>query len=399
MNFRARASRRAALRLSAAGLALPLAVSASHRVSHAQATPLPMQGDAMSPEQQLAIMNLTLNTLAAGAIPGALVGVWSPGHGETLIAAGISDLATAAPVTLDQHVRIASNTKTFVGTLILQLVDDGSLSLDDRLEGFITGIPNGAEITIRQLLNMTAGIWDFVEAPIVAVDYAANPLLPFTPKDAVNLVREHGEANFAPGTELRYCNTNYILLGLIAEQVAGAPIASLIETNILTPLGLSTTSFPSTPDLPAPFMSGYDTALDGTGVRDVTRSNPDLPWASGAMISTLLDMKAWGEELAAGTLLSPATQAERLTFNTIVSGRVTLGYGLGILSANGLLGHNGGIAGYSSWILHDPASGTTIIVVVNRATIVGGSADPIAFGIAGLLFPDRFPAPAATPTA
>src|SRR5699024_8180264 len=98
-------------------------------------------------------------------------------------------VTTAMPVTLDDHVRIASNTKTFVATAILRLVDDGQLSLDDALESLVPGVPNGAEITLRQVLGMTAGIYDFVSDPAIAVDSEADPLLPFAPEDALEIIR------------------------------------------------------------------------------------------------------------------------------------------------------------------------------------------------------------------
>ena len=101
---------------------------------------------------------------------------------------------------LDDHFRVASITKTFVATVVLQLVAEGVLSLDDRLEPFITGIPNGDEITLRQLLNMTAGIYNYIYDPVIAVDYDRDPLLPFTPEQAVEIVRAHGEADFPPGS-------------------------------------------------------------------------------------------------------------------------------------------------------------------------------------------------------
>jgi D-alanyl-D-alanine carboxypeptidase len=124
------------------------------------------------------------------------------------------------------------------------------------------------------------------------------------------------------------------------------------------------------------------------------------------MISTLGNLKVWVEALATGTLLSPELQAERLDFQMLPPGPVTFGYGLGIFTLNGFVGHNGGILGYSSWMVYEPETRSTIVVVTNRATTEGGTADPIFNGITRLLFPDRFPdaatpegTPAATPTA
>ena len=102
-------------------------------------------------------------------------------------------------------------------------------------------------------------------------------------------------------------------------------------------------------------------------------------------------MRTWAEALATGTLLSPATQRERLAWTPIPTPFFDLRYGLGIMEINGLVGHNGGIVGYSSWMLHAPAEGATLVVVTNRSATEGGTADPIFYGVVRLLFPDRFP--------
>src|SRR5690606_19572497 len=104
----------------------------------------------------------------------------------------------------------------------------------------------------------------------------------------------------------------------------------------------------------------------GDVLRDVTRSNPGVPWASGAMVSTLTDLGIWAKALAEGTLITPEMQQERLQFGAIETTPLSVEYGLGILSVNGLLGHNRGILVYRSRIMHDPASGASIVVVTNR---------------------------------
>jgi D-alanyl-D-alanine carboxypeptidase len=124
------------------------------------------------------------------------------------------------------------------------------------------------------------------------------------------------------------------------------------------------------------------------------------------MLSTVGDLRTWAEALATGTLLSPELQAERLDFQMYPRvatpiGEQQFGYGLGVLTFNGFIGHNGGILGYSSWMVYEPRTGSTIVVVTNRASTEGGTADGIFIGIARLLFPDHFPAaaPVATPVA
>jgi D-alanyl-D-alanine carboxypeptidase len=353
-------------------------------------TPVAATDAPLSAQRQLALTQIVLSALAATSTPGALTGVWIPGQGSWTLAAGIGDLTTAAPLRIDDHVRIASITKTFVATVALQLVAEGRLSLDDRLGHFITGIPNGDAITLCQLLNMTAGIYNYIEAPVIAVDYDRDPLLPFTPQQAVAIVRAHGRADFPPGARSVYSDSNYILLGLILEQVTGHAIATEITQRILDPLGLTQTSFPTSPAMPEPYAHGYAAERPGAPVRDVTRSNPAVAWAVGAMLSTLDDLCRWVEILVAGSLLTPALQAERLTIEPWSTEPISMGYGLGIQEIGGLLGHTGGILGYGSVVMHDPPSGTTLAVVATLGDTQGSPAGGRIFAqIADLLFPHR----------
>lgn len=393
-----RLSRRSALTASGAGLAAALLGSGARAQ---EATPAPTRDGQFTPERQLALTEIVLSALAAANTPGALVGVWVPGQGSWEMAAGVNDLATASPTRLDDHFRIASITKTFVATVALQLVDEGLLSLDAPLGEFIDGIPNGDAITIRQLLSMTSGIYNYVNDSVISDGYAHDPLTPFTPQQVVEIVQAHGKADFAPGERVAYCDTNYVFLGLIIEQVTGAAIADEITTRIITPLGLTQTSFPSTPDLPEPFLRGYMAESAGGPLRDVSLSNPTIAWAAGAMISTIADLRVWVDALVSGAMLSPEMQAQRLTIGPLATAPIQVGYGMGILEIGGLLGHNGGILGYGSWMVQDPASRATIVLVSNSSDIVGSPAGNIMFAnIAKLLFPDRGfsgSPPAATP--
>jgi D-alanyl-D-alanine carboxypeptidase len=396
-------ARRTLLQASAAGvlatgfglLGLPAAAQ--------EATPLAQEvAEGFSPEIQLALHQIVERNLAATETPGALVGVWYPGQGEWQHAAGIANLETGEPVTLDDHVRIASNTKTYVATVVLQLVDEGLVGLDDPIEDYVPGIPNGTTITVRQVLGMNAGIADFIVVPEITAEYAANPLIAMTPDQILAWVRE-STPDSDPGTQVHYSNSNYVILGFLIEAVTGRSPEKEIEARLIAPLGLTGTSFPLTPFMPEPVMHGYFAENLGDPLIDVTRSNPSFPWTSGAMISTLADIHTWVEALANGsTLLSAETLTERDTWGELIPGSTVATYGLGILNFRGFRGHNGGIAGYSSWMLHRPDNGFTVVIVVNRAGEKGGTADPFLREILEL-FPEVVPvqsaAPAVTPTA
>ncbi|MGC4105179.1 MAG: serine hydrolase domain-containing protein [Thermomicrobiales bacterium] len=339
-------------------------------------------------EEQLRFLGIVERGLAIAQSPSALVGVWS-GERVWKHAVGTGNLRTGVPASTDDHWRIASNTKTFVATVVLQLVDEGVLSLDDTLEPLIAGVANGDRITIRQLLGMTAGIYDYVRAPAIAEDYPIDPNLAFLPEDALAIIRA-GKPDFAPGEGLAYCNSNYVLLGYVVELVTGNPIEDEIQARLLDPLGLTQTSFARTSAMPEPFVHGYNDRTAGGGeLIDASISNPDVGWAAGAMISTLDDLHTWVTAMTDGSLLSAAAQAERLQFVTIAEQPVAMGYGLGILRIGPMQGHNGGIVGYSSWMVRDPETDTTIVLVSMRGGEKGGTGDPIFYDLAHEFFPDR----------
>jgi D-alanyl-D-alanine carboxypeptidase len=348
-----------------------------------------------SAKERKAITAIVKRSMAAERLPGVNVGIWIPGRGTYVRSFGVADRKTGRKLRLADHVRIASITKTFTAEAILQLVDQGKLALDDVLETWVPGIPNGDRITVRNLLGMTSGIYDFTMDETFLADFAANPLMPFGLDDVIAIVERH-EPEFAPGEKVSYCDTNYEFLGAIVEKVSGRPIGEVIRESILDPLELRQTSFPTTPAMPSPYAHGYYAGDDGKGrLRDYTRTNPDVAWAAGAMISTVPDLRTWVEALARGTLLTPATHAEQLEFGPIPNpGGPPIGYGLGIFQIGDFVGHNGAILGYSTVALHDPKTGATVVIAGNKATNFSGETLNLFFALAQRLFPEAVEPPA-----
>jgi D-alanyl-D-alanine carboxypeptidase len=317
------------------------------------------------------------SSMQQAGIPGALVGVWSPSAGDWQAALGTADLASGAPMRLDDHMRIGSIAKTMTATVILQLVDEGKLGLDQPLADFRPAVPNAQAITIRQLLNMTSGLFDYGDDPALHRALDDHPEQPWTAEQLVEIGLQH-PPYFAPGQGWHYSNTGYALLGLIAEQLTHKPLSQLFQERLFGPLDMSESLYPdlASSALPAPSARGY---LYGTladveaattpaqvpgarALRDVTDYSPSFGGAAGAVISTLDDLHRWAPALANGTLLEPATQAERLTWVDLAPG---LQYGLGIQNADGWLGHNGAIPGFQSYLGYDPDHQLTIVVLTN----------------------------------
>jgi D-alanyl-D-alanine carboxypeptidase len=345
---------------------------------------------AFSPDVQLSLSAIMQRHIGEQRVPGAVAGVWVPGRGAWVQALGIGNLQTAAPIRAEDHVRIASVSKTFVATVLLQLVDEGKLSLDDVLEQLVAGVPNGDTITLRQVLGMTSGLFNYISDAEFERAYVADPLMPFPRQQVIEILGRH-EPDFAPGARVEYSDSNYFLAGFIIEQVTGRSAAEEIATRILTPLRLRGTSLPDVPVMPDPHARGYGAEPGTDALRDLTESNPEVPWTAGAMISTLNDLRVWSKALAEGALLSAEMQRERLRMQPIsFDPERQFGYGLGIMEWNGFLGHAGAIFGYSTWMLHSPERDATLVVLANRGETETEFASAITAEILQLLFPVRF---------
>ncbi|QKV98080.1 beta-lactamase family protein [Streptomyces sp. NA02950] len=250
--------------------------------------------------------------------------------GETWrTAAGVADTATGERARPGQRFRIASNTKAFVATVLLQLEGEGRLSLDDSVERWLPGMVrgngnDGAAITVRQLLNHTSGIYDPTTEPEFFAPYLEDGDRDhiITPREVIARAVGH-PPEFAPGRGWSYSNTNYLLAGLVIEAVTQHSAPAEIHRRILAPLGLTRTSFPVTdPGIRGPHLHGYD--LEG---RDLTRFSPSYDWTAGAMISTVDDLARFHRALFGGALLRPAQQRE---LRTPVSFPDAPAYGLGV---------------------------------------------------------------------
>ncbi|WP_327678650.1 serine hydrolase domain-containing protein [Kitasatospora sp. NBC_00458] len=260
----------------------------------------------------------------------AAVAYTRQGERESRTAAGLADTATGERARPDQRFRIASNTKSFVSTVLLQLEGEGRLSLDDSVEKWLPGVVrgngnDGDAITVRHLLNHTSGIYDPTDEPEFFAPYLEHHEwgYVYTPREVIARAVRHAPSFERPGDGWAYSNTNYLLAGLVIEAVTHHSAPSEIHRRILAPLGLRNTSFPVTdPDIRGPHLHGYD--LTG---RDVTRFSPSYDWTAGAMISTVDDLARFHRALFGGRLLRPAQQRELLT--TVQFGRGPA-YGLGV---------------------------------------------------------------------
>ena len=242
----------------------------------------------------------------------------------------------------DQRFRVGSVTKTFTATIVLKLVEEGALRLSSSLEEHVPGvIPRGDEITIRQLLQHRSGIADVFD-PSLYPSWLERALRSPSTRP-IDVLRFAGSKPlvFAPGSQGRYANTNYIALGLVIEKVTGHSYARELEQRILEPLRLDDTELPKTRRLPDLDDGGY---------------NPNVPWAAGAIVSNAHDVSRFYSALLSGRILSSASLATMKKTDDIASGsyasvdRMGLGIFSTALPCGRSWGHGGGSLDYQTLV-------------------------------------------------
>lgn len=344
-----------------------------------------------------AAMDKTIDDLATEYREiGMMVLIRTP-QGEYIKSFGTTSSDSKDAPTLDTKVRIGSNTKTWTGTAIMQMVQEGKISIDDPVSKYRPDVPNGANITVGMLLNMRSGLYNYTETLTLNEALDKDPQKVWQPEELVAL----GLSNppyFPPGTGYHYSNTNTVLLGLIAEKLDGKPIAQIFQDRFFSKLKMTSSSFPANTDtaIPAPYASGYSysgnvetldepslsperiAAIEAGTVqpRVTTNDNPSWTWSAGQGIASANDLATWVKAMGDGSLLNEATQKLRLdsvqpTDPTKPDGA---GYGYGIAQMGPMYGHIGEMPGYNSFMGYDPANDVTMVVWANLAPTIDGNA-------------------------
>ncbi|WP_234332059.1 serine hydrolase [Streptomyces sp. NRRL S-87] len=354
----------------------------------------------LTPEVARKLDRVLRETMRTTKVPGAIVGLWAPGKGSYVKTFGFSNVpppsgrtpgaapaATPEPMSTDFYSRIGSLTKTFTVTALLELVDQGKISLDDPISKYYTDLPAGSKttladldkITIRDLAGMRSGLYSYSFDPGFQQAFFTDPDRPFTPQELLDYAWKHPVMS-PPNKEFFYSNTNLILLGLVVEKLTGRPLQDVIKDDVTDPAGMNRTSFPTDAAFPSPHPQGYTNQTLSGQVEDTTDWNPSWGWAAGAMISTLDDLHTWAKVMATGVLpngnrlISKETQKQRLTTPpTTIPGA---GYGLGIFNVQGWIGHNGSLPGYEALAMYLPEADATMVVLLNTDILVDGVHEP-----------------------
>jgi D-alanyl-D-alanine carboxypeptidase len=321
-------------------------------------------------------------TVANGSIPGAVLSVSIPGQAPWSGSSGVAARKTGQPMQPDTRVRIASISKVFTAVVILQLAQEGSIDLDAPLATWFPDlVPNADTITVRNLLNHTTGLYDYLEDRNFVNRAYRQPKRSWAPAELVEYATKYPAA-FRPGAKgaWDYSSTNYVILGMIAEQVTGRSLAVEMRQRIFEPLGLTHTFFTPEEQIQGVRARGYSNAIDQTD------APMTLVFATANIFSTADDVRRFGEGLFNGRLLEPATLEMMETF---VGGKgqynmPALAYGLGVMrnrlpvgpgpdgqqrpaAVTTVMGHIGGYGGFRSALWFAPETGITFALGVNQA--------------------------------
>jgi D-alanyl-D-alanine carboxypeptidase len=308
----------------------------------------------------------------AGA-PGVLALVRDRDEIRTAVS-GVADRGRERSVAPGDRFRIGSVTKTFVATVVLQLVAEGRVRLDDTVEKWLPGlVPGGQTITVRHLLSHTSGLADYVEDPRVFAPYARDPAYAWDPRRLAELALTHPPL-FSAGRRFAYASTNYLLLGLIVETATSRPLAWQIRERVFEPLGLRRTTF--APHLVSgPFVHGHRApshqgVVTGPPV-DVSRESASWTWAGGAIVSTADDLRRFFASLLGGKLLPAQLLREMET--VVPAGRQRYGLGLGLYPTpcGDAWGHTGNVLGTVTVAWNRRDASRQIVLVVNAYPLSG----------------------------
>ena len=325
--------------------------------------PWPLGGSASAQDSQAeAIVGLAREAMAQYDLRAVIVRVVI--DGEEIVTEALGESMTGVPATEDMHFRNGAVAIAYMGTLLLQLVDQGVVSLDDPLSNWLPELPDAEQVTLRMLANMTAGYPDYVPNEQFVNAFYADPFQQWTPQELIEIGLSTPRV-FEPGTNWDYSHTNYVILGQALEKATGQPLSTLMQENILGPLGLNDTVSSLTPEIPEPVLHAFSSERRAfLGIdpavpfyEESTFWNPSWTLAQGAIQTTnIYDMTATAIAVGEGTLLSPESHQAQVAPELIGFGSPLEGcrachtldevysYGLGVVLTG-------------SWILQSPLYG------------------------------------------
>jgi len=292
---------------------------------------------------------------------------------------GMADREWNMSNTVDTKFRIGSLTKQFTAACMLQVAEQGKLSLDDKLSKYIPDYPKGDSITIHMLLNHTSGITNYTNLP----DFWPKAILPLSTDSMIALFKNK-PLDFSPGTQWNYSNSGFFLLGVIIEKVSKKTFNDYLLENIIKKLALKNTMLDNLDSVLTFRAKGYEKNRQGVW-QHAMQISMEGPYSAGAIVSTVDDLYYWTKALHNNQVLSAASTKKMLT-----PYKEDYGYGIGIdsLKAHKRVSHNGGIPGFASYLSYFPDDDICVAIISNNgsnSTAIGIALESILFNLPVLI--------------
>ena len=321
------------------------------------------QAPAPAPEQ-LSRLDAKLKRWFPADQPGAAVLLARDGKVLFKKAYGTADASRKTPLQPDMSFRIGSITKQFTAAAVMKLVEEGKIDVGAPVSRYLDGLPDAWKaITVEQLLTHSSGLHNYTDVDAFWED----PARRYRPAELLDAFICKLPLDFIPGTQYRYSNTGYILLGMLIEKVSGKDYPTFLQERLLTPLGLKHTCYDSDEKPVAGLPVGYIKGLRPASFWSVTTK-----YSAGGLVSTVDDLARWTQALHEGRVLKPESLQRMLTPALLADGVARdYGYGLAFRTVEGhrLIGHDGQVRGFSSLVEADPKTGCVAVILANTSGV------------------------------
>jgi D-alanyl-D-alanine carboxypeptidase len=333
----------------------------------------------LAPQTRLALQARLDRLRERYGIPGISVAIVLPDGATWSGTSGFADVKAKAPVSRSTSFAIASVSKTFTAALILALAEEGRIDLDASVRTYLPTLKKvSAKVKVRNLLDHTSGLRDYFFHPSIDHLLLSKPDRRWNATMSMKYV---GKPYTEPGKSWHYSNTNYLVLGMIAEAVVKEPLADQVRTRFLEPLGLDHTWYQPEDDAPPDVAHGYRFASASTAAPaiDLSDGTPLVPFTSvvtaaggaGGFASTARDLARWAHYLYGGEVLRPEYLAAMVDSGatTALRSAIPYGYGTQVVEIDGLktVGHSGRLLGFRSAVRYLPDQGVSIAVLTNQS--------------------------------
>lgn len=321
--------------------------------------------------------------LTAGNFPGLAASIVFPDNSTVSIVTGYNDKEKKTLLKPTDLMPQGSVGKTYVAAIAMQLIQADKIHLNDKVSTYLghhewfKRIPNAKQITIKMIMNHSSGVMRYEFKDTFTTDLTNNPDKIWTPADLMSYVLDE-QAPFEAGTGWDYSDTNYILLGMVIEQITGKKYYDILQANILTKFDLKNT-FPSDKRKVTGLAQGYAGVENVFGHQDkvITEDglfiiNPQFEWTGGGIHSTTADLAKWGKLLYEGNVFDPALMVTMLDGIPAKLGKESK-YGLGVIIRptpyGTTYGHSGFFPGYMTELIYFPKEKICIAVQINSSDV------------------------------